>query len=364
MSRNRVDVLILSHAGSGFSMVKTSQLVARCVTDFPEAVICVRPPSYLSKKISSQKLRKYVRYVELYILFPFRLIVVRLKYSINRVMIVDHSDAIHLYYFPKNRAIALVHDQFAYLAAQSMIPGIKIKILGKIYQRVINKGLRRSRKLLAVSNYTRNQLINLGFPQKIDVLNLTWDPWPLDENQYDDAGLSSKKYGILVSPNTWRKNRPLAINTTLELRKVPLLKDLELIIVGEYLSQSEINQINSKNLEFISFFQNVSNVKLRELYTNAIFCIATSKYEGYGLPIIEANSLGVICLHNDLPSFMEISNSHNIVLDENCERNDWSEIATKIVEFDSKIDLAKETSKKFGFEIFLSSLKSTFYNET
>lgn len=328
---------------------------------FPGEIIILKPKSRISAKFSGIRYRKYVRYLELYILFPFQLLNVRARYSINRIMIVDHSDAIHLYFFPPNKAISLVHDQFAYLAAKSLIPEIRIGVLGKIYQFLINRGLRRSAKLLAVSEFTRDKLLELKFTQQIGILNLTWDPWPLTKPNPIEKIVTPKKYGVLVSPNSWRKDRPFAINVVHQLRMFPQLEDLELIVVGEDLVENERSRLHSKDVDFIKFIQHVSSAHLKELYENAVFCIATSKYEGYGLPILEANALGIMCLHNLLPSFMEISCEHNIVLKNSFQENDWSEIALRIVNFTSSKDLAFQTEEKFGLEIFSSRLKTEFF---
>lgn len=328
---------------------------------FPGEIIVLRPKSRISAKFSGVRVRKYVRYLELHILFPFKLLNVRARYRINRIMIVDHSDAIHLYFFPPDKAITLVHDQFAFLAAKSMIPGIRIGVLGRIYQLAINRGLKRSRKLLAVSSYTRDLLIDLKFTQQINILNLTWVPWPLTEPNSVETIATPRQYGVLVSPNSWRKDRPFAINVVNQLRKFPQLKDLELIIVGDELAENEKCRLHSIDVNFIKFVQHVSSSNLMDIYKNALFCIATSKYEGYGLPILEANALGVMCIHNSLPSFMEITSVHNIELHNSFQENNWSEIAAKIVNFTSSQDLASQTEEKFGLEIFASRLKIEFF---
>ncbi len=328
---------------------------------FPGEIIILRPKSRISAKFPGIRFRKYVRYLELHIIFPFQLLNVRARFSINRIMIVDHSDAIHLYFFPPNKAITLVHDQFAYLAAKSLIPEIRIGVLGRMYQLAINRGLRRSGKLLAVSNFTRDLLIELQFTQEISILNLTWAPWPLTEPNSIEKIVTPRKYGVLVSPNSWRKDRPFAINVVNQLRMFPQLEDLELIVVGDDLVENELSRLHSNDVNFIKFVQHVSSANLKDLYKNALFCIATSNYEGYGLPILEANALGVMCLHNLLPSFMEISSDHNIVLKNSFQENDWSEIASRVVNFTSSKDLAVQTEEKFGLEIFASRLKTEFF---
>jgi hypothetical protein len=361
MKRARVNIIILSHPNSGYSMVKTSKMIKQCIEKFTGNNIFLIPYGTLSSKNFKNKYKKYLRYLELYIIFPFQIIHCRVLYSIERILIVDHSDAIHLFYFKKNKATTIVHDQFAYLAAQSKIPGVRVRISGRIYQALINKGLGRSRRLLSVSEYTRRNLIELKFTQEIHVLNLTWNPWlPVELNQELKRELPDN-YAILVSPYSWRKNRPFAINCILELRKFSQLNSLQLIIVGDALSNLELSEINSTNLDFITFMAAISDQELKSLYEKSKFCIVASRYEGYGLPILEANSLGVPCLHNKLPSFMEITNDQNVILNEKLEYNDWCSIAIRVSNFVRSQQLAANTEHNFGFEIFKNRLNIEYF---
>jgi hypothetical protein len=362
MKRARVNLIILSHPNSGYSMVKTSKIIKQSLQESIGKNLFLTPNGRLSAKFSKSKHRKYLRYLELHIIFPIQLIYARVLYSIDRILIVDHSDAMHLFYFKKNVATILVHDQFAYLAAHSKIPDVRIRKSGRLYQALIHKGMKRSRKLLSVSEYTKKHLIELNFTQEINVLNLTWNPWILGESNKELTNSLLDEYAILVSPNSWRKNRPLAINCILELRKFADFRSLKLHIVGDVLSNLELSEINSTNLEFITITGGISDQELKSLYKKSKFCIVTSKYEGYGLPILEANSLGVPCLHNELPSFMEITNNQNVILKEPLEANNWPLMITQISNFAISKQLASDTEKIFGFQHFKNRLELHYFS--
>jgi hypothetical protein len=361
MARSKISLTILSHPNSGYSMLKTSEMLKQCIEEFRGNNKFLRPYGGLSHKFSNSKITKFIRYVELYIIFPFQIIFTRMLYSIDKVLLVDHSDAMHLYYFPDKVATTIVHDQFAFLAAKSMIPGTRIRFSGRVYQTLIHVGLKRSRRFLAVSDSTKKTLIELKFTQEIKTLNLTWNPWQPDKLIPESMINFPNDYAILVSPYSWRKNRPLAINSILELRKFPGLSSLHLLIVGDELSLDETSKVNSAELQFVSFVQGVSDKQLKKLYENSRFCIVTSKYEGYGLPILEANSLGIRCLHNELPSFMEITNSHNIVVKEPLENNDWPAIARLVQNFEKSSRLAEITNERFGYKIFKTNLNREYF---
>jgi Glycosyl transferases group 1 len=362
MRRRKINLLIASHPNSGYSMIKTSQLIERCINQFPGDNLVLRPTSKISQKFTNYRAKKYLRYVELLLIFPLKIMLTRVRFSINQLMIIDHSDAIHLFYFPRNTAITIVHDQFAYMASQELIPNVNIKLAGRIYQKIIHKGLRRSRKLLAVSNYTKEILIGLNLNQQIKILNLTWNPWPQTSEAFPESFEANKLYGILVSPRSWRKDRIYSIETLNALRQFTPFKELQLIIVGDDLGSDEIINASSTDLSFIRVVKNITEAQLKWLYENSLFCIATSKYEGYGLPIIEANSLGITCLHNQIPSFMEISNRHNVLLTNNVHDNNWFELVQKLLGMRASKKLALETNERFGLEIFSSNLKMEFFS--
>ena len=51
----------------------------------------------------------------------------------------------------------------------------------------------------------------------------------------------------------------------------------------------------------------VKEFSLEEIYSNASFMILLSEYEGFGLPIIEAQALGIPVICSDIPVFRDIS---------------------------------------------------------
>ena len=61
----------------------------------------------------------------------------------------------------------------------------------------------------------------------------------------------------------------------------------------------------------IVHFSDIKDETLANFYKNARGLIFLSKYEGFGLPLIEANSLGCKVIHSDIQVFNEISNDLN-----------------------------------------------------
>jgi glycosyltransferase involved in cell wall biosynthesis len=70
------------------------------------------------------------------------------------------------------------------------------------------------------------------------------------------------------------------------------------------------NKLISDN-NTIFHFDNIDNDTLANFYTNAHATLLLSVYEGFGIPLIESNSLGCPVIHSDISVFNEISCDSN-----------------------------------------------------
>ena len=59
----------------------------------------------------------------------------------------------------------------------------------------------------------------------------------------------------------------------------------------------------------------VSNINLATLYANALFLVMPSLYEGFGLPLVEAMSMGVPVLTSNCASMSEVAGDAGILVD-------------------------------------------------
>jgi glycosyltransferase involved in cell wall biosynthesis len=125
-----------------------------------------------------------------------------------------------------------------------------------------------------------------------------------------DAGLDSKEYFVAVSTIEPRKNYRLLINVWRALSRrtgsVP-----KLVIVGHRGWESEqIFRELDLSLDIrphIIEVPSLSSSHLRSLIQNARALLMPSFAEGYGLPIVEALSLGTPIVCSDIPVFHEVS---------------------------------------------------------
>lgn len=110
----------------------------------------------------------------------------------------------------------------------------------------------------------------------------------------------------------------------------------------------------------VVFLGEISEKELLKQYSKCRFFVSASKYEGFGLTVIEAMAAGCVVILNDIESF------RNIVSDGNdgfiVDFSDHSKAAEKIRKIMERKDLekigrkAKETARKYDWEKSLDKL--------
>lgn len=163
-----------------------------------------------------------------------------------------------------------------------------------IYKRKFYQTLREADRIIAISERTRQDIIDLGgFPSdRIDLVYQSCDTrYRLlrseDELQKIHAEYDlPPRYILNVGTVEERKNVLLAVKA---LEKLPA--DLSLIIVGRQTKYAEKvkRYIRRHQLDQrVRFLQGVPNSVLPAIYQMAEAFVYPSRYEGFGIPVIEA----------------------------------------------------------------------------
>lgn len=92
--------------------------------------------------------------------------------------------------------------------------------------------------------------------------------------------------------------------------------------------RKEIVKMGLEN--FVVFEPFVSKISLDEIYSELDLVLLLSEYEGFGLPILEAQSHSVPVACSDIPIFREILQQSAFYLDLNFDQNEVSEFIGKI----------------------------------
>jgi glycosyltransferase involved in cell wall biosynthesis len=147
-------------------------------------------------------------------------------------------------------------------------------------------------------------------------------------------------YFIYVSSFTARKNHGALIEAFARIRK---MTDWNLVLAGaggEMLEKVR-NFIRHEKLESrVHIFENVEENALISLLKNASGFVYPSLFEGFGIPLAEAATLGVPIAASDIPVFRELAENAAIYF----HPNKFEEIADSMLKLTSpevRVELAK-----------------------
>ena len=225
--------------------------------------------------------------------------------------------------------ITTVHD-FTY---EYYSDGIK----QKIHCRQKYAAIRKSDIIICVSENTKRDLLKF-LPEikenKVHVIHngVSEDYFPITNDLIHDFQLPFPKqsYLLFVGSRTAYKRFDFAVDIARKFQ-------FNLIIVGgEKLSDIENKLLESKlSKNSYTHIRGASNEQLNYLYNNAFCLIYPSEYEGFGIPVLEAQKAGCPVIAYNGSSIPEIAGETTLLFN----NFDMEEIS-------SKIDLLKENTQR------------------
>jgi glycosyltransferase involved in cell wall biosynthesis len=237
-----------------------------------------------------------------------------------------HGIAPDLVHIPLNRVplllrrpyVVTIHDM-ANLLFDEGRSGVWMQLRRYRFRR----GLLRARRVIAVSEATKRDVQNLmGVrPERIRRVYNAPDPgfYEHDGRSADERGRILERYQIqhpflLYAGNVRRhKNVPRLVEAFAVLRgqlaEHPVYKDLRLVLIGDTISQHPaVRQavMKSRVEPLVRFLGFVPFETLRCFYESAAAFVFPSRYEGFGLPPLEAMACGTPVITSNVSSLPEV----------------------------------------------------------
>jgi glycosyltransferase involved in cell wall biosynthesis len=198
------------------------------------------------------------------------------------VHILDQGNGV---YASRRRTCVLnAHDLLAIRKARGEFAGEKTRFSGRILQWMILGGLRRAGAIVSVSEATREDVRRLIGESEM-IPNAVEDFWKPVEGEKGD-------YLLHVGGGPWYKNRAGVVRVFIEVR-TRTRHAPRLVMVGPELDETLTGELKEAGLEGeVTVLTDVTDERLRELYSGARVLIFPSLAEGFGWPILEAQACG------------------------------------------------------------------------
>ncbi len=314
IKRIGIDARFYGPVGKGLGRY-TQEIVDNIIKNDPlnEYVIFLRRENFNDFKTDNAKVKKVLADFRWYgfkeqIIFPFLI-------SLERLDLI-HFPHFNVPLFCPVRFIVTIHDliliKFPTQRATTLAPMI-YKIKNFFYRIVITNAVKRARRVLAVSEYTKKEIIK-QFKIKSEKIIVTYEgvaDLARGKAENRDSGNVLAKYQITRPFLLYVGNAYPHKNLEGLIKVFSLInsqrKDLSLVLVGKddyFYSRLKKYALNfSASIIFPGY---VPDQELKILYSKAFVYVFPSFYEGFGLPALEAMAFGLPVVSSNKTSLPEI----------------------------------------------------------
>jgi glycosyltransferase involved in cell wall biosynthesis len=265
--------------------------------------------------------RKYLAYFDKLVLFPVWLNLQARSFDL--IHIADHSNAFYSFFCPRGRCLVTCHDLLAVRGALGdTTAACRPSPIGIWLQRLIMAGLRRTDALAFDSQATYIdflELIGTRLFQRHKVipipLNAPFSPDPsaLMLSLEEVAQIPPDPFLLMVGSALPRKNRTLALNL---LEHLGTFSPYQVVFAGAPLTETEQAFCATSPLggRLVSIPHPSHNL-LNHLYCSAHALLFPSYAEGFGWPLVEAQTCCCPVIASNTTSIPEVAGNGALYAD-------------------------------------------------
>ncbi len=217
--------------------------------------------------------------------------------------------------------------------------------------------IRRAAQVITVSESSRNDIIKAMHvdPAKIHATPLAVPTRLRADSAVSEDLLSDEEtrtgYFMLLGVRQPRKNLPLAVRAYARYREMGGMSQLLIVGKAGWGEDTLTNTVNQCGVrEHVRITGYVKDNQLHALYSRAEALLYPSLYEGFGLPPLEAMSLGCPVIASDIPVMHEVCGDAAILLPP-IEAGPWADAMLSLTPECRKqrSDLGKDRSSRFSW---------------
>ena len=259
----------------------------------------------------------------------------------------------------KTKYITVIHD-LAHLRKNEMS-----KYSRFIFDLSTNIAIKKADTIVTVSETIKNELIqtfNIDQHRIKVVYNSIGEHFLKSKNNseiLEKYNISQQKYILSVATLNKRKNIPELIKAFESITdKYP---DIKLVLVGGMGNEKRELLTKHPNVLFTGY---ISDEDLPYLYKNALLYVFPSLYEGFGIPLIEAQYSNCPVLCSNIPVFKEVAGNgaEFCIPDSNGIASKLEYLINNKQRRQELISLGQENVKRFSIENIAEQLKDVLEN--
>jgi glycosyltransferase involved in cell wall biosynthesis len=348
------------------SMARYAEMLCRHMNRRGHTAEVLRPAVVFGDLATVPGLRKWLGYIDKYLLFPFQLRARVRGYEL--VHVCDHSNSVYLAHTRGVPASITCHDVLAIGSALGRYPQQKTGWAGRVQQRWIRTHLVSARNVVCVSMNTARELAALSgrrLPTGVVIPNaFDFACGPATEESVQRVrgklGIAeNERYLLHVGGNHWYKNRLGVLRIFKGVRE--RVGGLRLVMAGAAFPR-EMREYVAANLPAGSVMEaaDVADEELWSLYTGAEALLFPSLEEGFGWPVIEAQRCGCAVIASERAPLPEVAGAAAVYIDPEDEMGAARVVAENLGRLERVRERGFENAKRYDPAVVLPAYEGFF----